>query len=169
MMYSDKWKTWTAKLDFKTCFTCRGNHGKIYKINENVHPKPPIHPHCRCVIEKLKAIFAGAATNQGLNGADWYLKEYGILPEYYITKDYAEKIGYKSYLGNLFLVAPGKMLFKGKYKNLNGHLPEKSGRVWYEADINYEWGYRGTERIVFSNDGLIFVTYDHFYTFYEIK
>jgi hypothetical protein len=42
-------------------------------------------------------------------------------------------------------------------------------RIWYEADINYTSGYRGTERILYSNDGLIFVTYDHYQTFYEIQ
>lgn len=51
---------------------------------------------------------------------------------------------------------------------INGHLPEKSGRIWYEADINYKWGYRGNDRIPYSNDGLIFVTYDHYKTFIEI-
>ncbi|MBQ1250923.1 MAG: hypothetical protein IIY00_04930 [Clostridia bacterium] len=42
--------------------------------------------------------------------------------------------------------------------------------MWYEADINYDSkiGYRGTDRILFSNDGLIFVTYDHYHTFKEI-
>ncbi|MBD9010701.1 MAG: hypothetical protein EGR16_10275 [Clostridiales bacterium] len=49
------------------------------------------------------------------------------------------------------------------------HLPAVPNRIWYEADINYEFGYRGTERILFSNDGLIFVTYDHYATFIEIE
>lgn len=61
------------------------------------------------------------------------------------------------------------MLFKGFYENRDGHLPSAPGRIWYEADINYEVGYRGTERILFSNDGLIFVTYDHYHTFVEIE
>ena len=61
------------------------------------------------------------------------------------------------------------MIFGGIYENRNGHLPMTSGRIWYEADINYEFGYRGTERILFSNDGLIFVTYDHYHTFIEIE
>ena len=60
------------------------------------------------------------------------------------------------------------MLFKGIFYNKNGHLPVAPNRVWYEADINYEFGYRGTQRILFSNDGLIFVTYDHYDTFVEI-
>lgn len=49
------------------------------------------------------------------------------------------------------------------------HLPTAPNRIWYEADINYEFGYRVTERILFSNDGLIFVTYDHYATFIEIE
>ena len=60
------------------------------------------------------------------------------------------------------------MIFGGQYDNDNGHLPQREDRVWYEADINYKEGKRNTQRIVWSNDGLIFVTYDHYQTFYEI-
>ena len=52
--------------------------------------------------------------------------------------------------------------------NSDGHLPQKPGRIWYEADINYTPGRRNLHRILWSNDGLIFVTYDHYETFYEI-
>ena len=55
------------------------------------------------------------------------------------------------------------------YKNREGKLPHANGRIWYEADINYTSGHRGTERILYSNDGLVFVTYDHYRTFYEIQ
>lgn len=54
------------------------------------------------------------------------------------------------------------------YKNIDHKLPDFPGRVWYEADINYEYGYRNNSRILYSNDGLIFVSYDHYKTFYEI-
>lgn len=54
------------------------------------------------------------------------------------------------------------------YYNRNGHLPSAAGRTWYEADIDYTRGYRNSSRILFSNDGLIFVTYDHYGTFCEI-
>jgi hypothetical protein len=47
-------------------------------------------------------------------------------------------------------------------------LPEKNGRIRCEADINYSRGFRNSMRIVFSDDGLVFVTYDHYQTFYEI-
>ncbi len=91
------------------------------------------------------------------------------LPDYYISLDDAIKLGYKSWLGNLGVVAPGKMIFKGIFKNLNNHLPSNQNRIWYEADTNYTSGYRNDERIIFSNDGLIFVTYDHYKTFVEIR
>lgn len=63
---------------------------------------------------------------------------------------------------------PGKMLGGDIYKNREGKLPSAPGRVWYEADMNYKSGYRNRDRILYSNDGLIFVTYDHYQTFYEI-
>ena len=69
--------------------------------------------------------------------------------------------------GNLYKVLPGKMV-TGKYNNNNGHLPSSPGRLWYEADINYTNGYRKESRIVFSNDGLIFISYNHYETFIEI-
>ncbi len=65
-------------------------------------------------------------------------------------------------------MCPKQMIIGGIYENMDGHLPTADGRIWYEADINYLIGYRGSDRIVFSNDGLIFVTYDHYKTFVEI-
>ena len=51
---------------------------------------------------------------------------------------------------------------------MNGHLPEAPGREWYEADMDYAGGFRGDCRILYSNDGLLFVTYDHYVTYIEI-
>lgn len=90
------------------------------------------------------------------------------MPEYYITKEQAEHIGWVGRRGNLAKIAPGYMIFGGVYKNKDGILLYKENRIWYEADINYKKGYRNSERIVFSNDGLIFVTYDHYKNFIEI-
>ena len=67
------WKMWKTIIDLKTFLNCRQNNGKIYKISEIVYPNPPLHPNCRCVIERMKAILAGSATNNGVNGADWFL------------------------------------------------------------------------------------------------
>jgi hypothetical protein len=167
-MESTRYVTWKASLDLKTCLSCRDMNGKIYEIGEAIDPEPPLHPNCRCKIERLKALLAGTATKKGVLGADWWLKTYGKLPDYYITKQDAVKQGWKPALGNFGNIAPGKMITRGIYKNIDGHLPSSPGRVWYEADINYTQGYRGLGRILFSNDGLIFVTYDHYGTFYEI-
>ena len=60
------------------------------------------------------------------------------------------------------------MIMCGVYHNKNNHLPDMPGRIWYEADINYYEGRRNSHRVLWSNDGLIFVTYDHYETFYEI-
>ena len=62
----------------------------------------------------------------------------------------------------------GKMLTMEIYNNSNGHLPQAEGRIWYEADINYTGGIRNSSRILYSNDGLVFVTYDHYFTFNQI-
>jgi predicted transcriptional regulator len=54
------------------------------------------------------------------------------------------------------------------FANSSAKLPSAPGRIWYEADINYVSGKRNRQRVLYSNDGLIFVTYDHYQTFYEI-
>ena len=65
---------------------------KIYEISEQVIPSPPMHPHCRCIIQRLKSIFAGEATDMKIDGADWYLKYKGKLPKYYIFIEDAYKL-----------------------------------------------------------------------------
>ena len=67
------------------------------------------------------------------------------------------------------MIQPGAIIGGDVYKNKKEILPFAPGRVWYEADINYTGGYRGSQRLLYSNDGLIFVTYDHYNTFYEIR
>ena len=169
-MWSINFKNWKAIIDLFTCLDCRKKHGKIYEIDEYVLDEPPLHWKCRCKIEPMEAKMAGTATKLKENGADWWLRNLGRLPDYYITKEEALALGDKPLFGNLDVVAPGKVLTKSVYQNRNGHLPSKEGRIWYEADINYnpKWGYRGGDRILFSNDGLIFVTYNHYHTFVEI-
>lgn len=55
-----------------------------------------------------------------------------------------------------------------RFGNREGLLPKADKRQYYEADVNYEGGYRGSERIVFSNDGLIFYTGDHYDSFEQL-
>ncbi len=162
------YKHWVSIEDLKRCIVCASYHGKIWLMAEIPEIEPPVHLNCRCVIEAMKAIAAGTATINGINGADWCLRYTGDLPDNYITYSEAKNAGYRTYLGNLHLIAKGKLLTKGVYRNKNGHLPTAPNRIWYEADINYKEGYRNSQRILYSNDGLIFVTYDHYKTFYEI-
>ncbi len=164
---SNKWKHWKATLDLKTCYECRTIHGKIYSIYEPVSPMPPLHWCCRCEITPMNAFNAEDCTKQGVNGAPYLLKNYGLLPEYYITGTELQSLGWK--WGKApSKYAPGKMAMMGIYRNDNGHLPSAPGRVWYEADINYTDGRRNAQRVLWSNDGLVFVTYDHYQTFVEV-
>ena len=125
------------------------------------------HPNCRCERVFMQVIKAGEAIKLGTNGADWWLKYLGELPKYYILKDDAEELGWDRLKGNLADVLPGHMVYD-VYQNWDNVLPQKEGRIWYEADLNYTEGYRNKQRLVFSNDGLIFVTYDHYETFIEV-
>ncbi|MBQ2743218.1 MAG: phage head morphogenesis protein [Oscillospiraceae bacterium] len=168
-MISQNYCAWKAQmLDIYTCHACRELHGKVYEFGKKFIPKPPIHPNCRCKITEMQACFAGETTGRGANGADWWLKMFGKLPDYYITMKEAKKSGWKPNKGNLQEILPGKMIVGGVYHNKNGHLPTAEGRIWYEADLEYSGRYRGMSRIVFSNDGLIFVTFDHYETYVEI-
>ena len=116
----------------------------------------------------MQAVASGYATMEGTAGADYWLKNYGQLPSTYITKDEAKKYGWTSQKGNLSTVTPGKVIGGDRYFNGDDHLPSAPGRIWYEADINYSGGFRTPERVVYSNDGLIFVTYDHYESFVEV-
>ena len=70
--------------------------------------------------------------------------------------------------GNLDKVAKGKSIGGDRFGNYDKKLPEAKGRIWKECDINYEGGYRGSERIIYSSDGLIYYTNDHYNSFKEI-
>lgn len=94
-----------------------------------------------------------------------YVHTYGKLPPNYITKAEAMELGWEASEGNLWEVAEGKSIGGDRFFNREGKLPEEEGRVYYEADVNYEGGYRGPERIVYSNDGLVYYTPDHYETF----
>lgn len=98
-----------------------------------------------------------------------HLKEFGELPEYYITKEEARERGWEPHLGNLCDVLPGHAIGGDRFGNREGLLPRSSGRLYYEADINYDCGHRTADRIVFSNDGLIYTTYDHYKTFHSAQ
>lgn len=165
---SSKWKEWISIRSMVTCMECRDLHGKIIGMTESFEKNPPIHIKCKCLIRLVKTILAGTATEKGANGADWYLKYVRQLPPYYISKLDAIEIGWNPRTNTLEEVAPEKMIGGDEYYNREGKLPVGIGRKWYEADINYKSGSRNSQRILYSNDGLIFVTYNHYDSFIEI-
>ena len=169
MQYSKNWIRWKTFVKLTTCYKCLTRNGRIFSFDELLDiGKPQLHPNCGCRLEQMETIVAGKATNMGIAGADLWLKCFGELPDYYISEHEAKMLGWVNAYGNLDKVAPGKMLTKGIYRNDDDILPQKNKRKWYEADINYTGGYRNSQRVLFSNDGLVFVTYDHYKTFIEI-
>lgn len=97
-----------------------------------------------------------------------YIHQFGKLPGNYITKTKAKKLGWEQNEGNLGEVLPGMSIGGGPFNNLDGQLPEAPEREYKECDIDYDGGKRGAERIVYSNDGLIFYTGDHYETFEQL-
>ena len=97
-----------------------------------------------------------------------YIAAYKKLPGNYITKDQAERLGWRSSAGNLWQVADGKSIGGDRFGNYEGRLPDARGRAWRECDIDYSGGYRGGKRVLYSSDGLIYYTEDHYNTFEDI-
>ena len=93
-----------------------------------------------------------------------YIHTYGHLPGNFITKKEAQALGWSG--GSLEPYAPGKCIGGSRFGNYEGLLPEAEGRTYTECDINTLGAdKRGAERIVFSNDGLIYYTGDHYESF----
>lgn len=97
------------------------------------------------------------------------LRKTGKLPDRFLSKKEARKLGWVPEQGNLNEVAPGKSIGGDRFGNYEGKLPAQKGRSYREADVHDSPERRGAERLVFSNDGLIFYTPDHYKTFYDVS
>ena len=98
-----------------------------------------------------------------------YLTVFEKLPENYLTKKEAQGLGWEAKKGNLWDVAYGCSIGGDRFGNYEGALPDAKGRKWTECDIDFDGEYRGAERIVFSNDGLIYYTGNHYKSFDRIE
>ena len=93
-----------------------------------------------------------------------YIHTYGHLPGNFITKKEAQALGWSG--GSLEPYAPGKCIGGSHFGNYEGLLPEAEGRSYTECDIDTLGAdSRGAKRIVFSNDGLVYYTGDHYASF----
>ena len=93
-----------------------------------------------------------------------YLVTYGELPSNFITKKEARELGWEG--GSVQKYLEGAAIGGDKFGNREGILPKASGRQYYECDIDTDGkNSRGAKRIVFSNDGLIYYTEDHYESF----
>lgn len=93
-----------------------------------------------------------------------YIHTYGCLPQNFISKKDAQALGWEG--GSLEPYAPGMCIGGSYFGNYESLLPEKKGRKYTECDIDtLGKKSRGAKRIVFSNDGLIYYTDDHYESF----
>ncbi len=92
-----------------------------------------------------------------------YIHTYNHLPENYMTKSEAREHGWSG--GALNRVVKGKCIGGDVYNNFEGNLPDIDG-TYYECDIDtLTKKKRGAKRIVFSDEGDIYYTADHYETF----
>lgn len=92
-----------------------------------------------------------------------YVKQNNALPNYYITKNEAKKQGWNPSKRNLCDVLPGRAIGGDKFSNREKTLPP--GEKYFEADVNYHCGNRKADRIVFTKNGDVYLTKDHYKSF----
>jgi hypothetical protein len=92
------------------------------------------------------------------------LRASGRLPQRYVSKDEAERLGWRAG-ADLCRVAPGGAIGGDVFSNRERRLPAARGRTWHEADLDFACGRRNASRLLYSSDGLIYVTVDHYQTF----
>ena len=97
-----------------------------------------------------------------------YLFEHGELPENFLTKQEAKDLGWQNGYRYVSDAAPGMSIGGEYYGNYEQKLPAVKGRKYYEADCYYQGGPRNEYRIVYSNDGHVWYTEDHYETFIEL-
>lgn len=146
-----------ALLAFMICFVTAGCAGEDRTGETSIQAEQAIRG------SEIEVEESGEYTSKDEVAA--YLYTYEHLPDNYITKKEAKALGWVSKEGNLGEVAPGKSIGGDYFGNYEGSLPEEKGRDYFECDIDGDGSYRGAKRIIYSNDGLIYYTEDHYESF----
>ena len=128
-------------------------------------PEAPKQPETVTAAEELtEEVIAEDCWYYSADEVSAYLHTYGHLPGNFVTKSEARKLGWEG--GSVEDYAPGYAIGGDVFGNREGLLPEAPGRIYYECDIDtLGASSRGANRIVFSNDGLIYLTRDHYESF----
>lgn len=144
------------------CSKCLLNDKRIFEIGTEPPTGLENHRFCHCKYETVNRFPVGVISKMGELAPDVYLKNFGYLPDYYITKKEAQEVyGWDSRRNTIAGKAPGKMIGGDIYDNDRLILPVKEGRIWYECDVDYASGGRNSLRLFYSNDGLMFYSVDH--------
>ena len=132
---SRTWVQWLTVISPGTCVYCAAMQGHILQKDHPDVRWPPVHKNCHCQILSVTAFPSGTATEDGLDGVDYYLFTHYCLPDNYLTQNEAKLLGWVNWKGNLWDVLPGAIIGRDQYKNRDGRLPSKPGQIWYEADF----------------------------------
>ncbi|HIU64708.1 MAG TPA: ribonuclease [Candidatus Avacidaminococcus intestinavium] len=136
-------------------------HGKVHTTNESI-ALPSAKEQAKAESYSKTLDKKGSYTTK--DEVALYLHTYNKLPENFIKKAEAQALGWTG--GSLKKYAPGKAIGGDRFGNFEGVLPKKQGRIYYECDIDtLKASARGAKRIVFSNDGLIYYTDNHYASF----
>ena len=128
-------------------------------------------PQATAVVETPTAVPEPTATPGPLDEAQQiadYIFEHGELPDNFITKKQAQALGWDSAFNYVSDVAPGKSIGGDYFGNYEQKLPVVKSRKYYEADCFYKGGKRNAYRIIYSTDGHVWYTEDHYNTFIEL-
>ncbi|PXW16761.1 ribonuclease [Chryseobacterium sp. CBTAP 102] len=125
---------------------------------------------------KKETVSCGSASSEGNSSAQVsidqlteektvisYVKQNHKLPDYYITKNEARKQGWNPSQGNLCDVLPGKAIGGDQFGNREKRLPD--GEKYFEADVNYHCGGRNADRIIYTQNGDVYLTKNHYKSF----
>ena len=101
-----------------------------------------------------------------------YLCKFDKLPSNYVGKNEGQSL-YESKTGNTFekwnfnpWTTLGVMIGGDVFDNREGLLPSGS---YHEADVDYSAKNRGTKRLIYQSDCVIYYTADHYETFNKLE
>ena len=153
---------WLVSLLLTVIFACSAFAG-CAQTNTGASPAGTTKAG-QTAVKTEKASISKDGTYTSKEDVALYLYTYGELPKNYITKNEARALGWDG--GSLEPYAPGKSIGGDYFGNYEGNLPKKKGRTYHECDIDTAGKRsRGAKRIIWSTDGLIYYTPDHYETF----